>query len=126
MVMVIPEIRYGAFIDAMAEAAQGNIEAEVHLQTWKDLSSPEEWVEFRVMSLEEHHVTDFTKDMVEYLRRELQHTCTDARMEGGHAFLKAIHAKLTELGVEVDLAVIDVPLTSNDTLVRTQNFSETN
>jgi hypothetical protein len=106
---------YGKFIDAMTEAAKMSTEAEYILKGWMTPAINEQWEEHRSMPLEEGEVLSFAEGITTALRQALTHACTfelhGQRLRDAHTFLQAIHAKLVELGIEVELDRIDVPLT---------------
>jgi len=112
---------YGEFVDAMREAAKINTEAEVEFERWVARASEEQWEEYRLLPLGEGEVLNFAEDMALAFQLMLSHTCGDElyeqRLKGGHHFLRVIHAKLVELGIEVELSRIDVPLTPSDSMV---------
>ena len=73
------------------------------------------------MSLTVELVLDTAKVVASFFIERLQGICTEnyysQTLDAGHAFLRGIHKKAAELGVNVNLNRIDVPLTPSDLLV---------
>ncbi len=113
---------YGEFVDLMEKLAEetGNIDAQINIKEWKKLATDEQWKEFRPLSLAPDLVINFAEDMVSYFKEHISGTCTDElyteRKKDGHAFLREIHKAAKELGIDVDIRRIDVPLTPSDLL----------
>ena len=114
-------LTYGQFVDAMQEVAKGVGHAEVLFEEWYELATEAQWREYRQLPLDEGKMLNFTDDMVSSFRRLIGGTCTDQlyaqRINDGHAFLQAIHQKCLELGIQVDMKDIDMPLSPSDAII---------
>jgi hypothetical protein len=78
------------------------------------------WDEVMTWPLDAANVLTLAGPLTDVIQYEIggrsdQESYDDARNRG-HAFLKLIHAKARELGVDVPLEQIDVPLTPSETM----------
>lgn len=110
---------YGEFIDAVIKTKI--VEAQCFMEDWMAMATEEQWAEYRPMELTKELVLALAEDMAKFFRESINGICTDALytevIHDGHAFLKEIHSKAVELGVDVALEEIDALLTVTEALV---------
>lgn len=114
----------GEFFDevfkwAEQRAEQGRVlEARFFLKEWAKIVSPERWEEIRTLPFNAQFLFSFAQDMAFYYNERLIGIGTEdlflKTLQDGHNFLRAIHTKAKEFGVEVSVNQIDVPLTYID------------
>jgi len=112
----------GDFFEAVKKASADNMYAETFIEEWQKLVSPEQLRQYQSEILEEDQVTNFAEDAANWFSRLIAHTCGEElyaeRVKGGHDFLQAIHAKCAEIGIEIELAIIDIPLTPSELMAK--------
>lgn len=113
-------MQYGEFIDAMREVANVNPGALCIFEDWFKMTTEEKWQEYRKLPLSQEGIESFVEDMATLFRDRISGTCVEKlwerRILNGHAFLRAIHAKCLELGIDMDGLRVDVPLSFSDAL----------
>lgn len=116
---------YGEFIDLVKKTKGG--EASAFMDEWAALATEEQWEEFRPLPLDKGMVLNLAQDMNGYFHERLNGIYTDAlyvsTVRRGHEFLKEIHSAAVKLGIDVDLAEIDTPLSMADSLGAFQSTS---
>jgi hypothetical protein len=117
----LPVRTYGEFVDSVSQTEI--FPAQMFLKEWKDLATEKEWKEYRQLPLTRNLVLNFADDMAIYFRARLKgisgEELWNSTKEEGHRFLREVHAKAGQLGIEVEADEIDVPLTITDLLVKT-------
>lgn len=91
-----------------------NDEAKLFIKEWKELSTEEEWQKIGPLPLKPNMVMDFTRSAAAHLWLRIGTICNpsyEQRLEESRAFLRAIHEKAVELGMQVDIKKIELPLT---------------
>ncbi len=104
------------FIETMEKWAEETIngEARLFIRDWKGWATEDQWKIIGPLPLEAKMVTDFAKPAAAHLWLLRIGTILNPfykqRLKETHAFLRAIYEKATELGIEVDIRKIDLPL----------------
>ena len=115
---------FGEFFDSVQRwaASEHNVDAQIYLEEWIGLVTPEKWQEARGLELADDLFTNFAEDMHSYVVERLQGICGDElytmTMQSGHEFLKKIASIGKEYGIEMSEDQIDIPFTLSDHLVR--------
>jgi len=117
--------KFSEFFDTVQSWAKENhnIDAQIFMEDWVALSTPDKWQEARDMDFSEGLFFAFAEDMSTFFRERIQGIDGDElwtmTMESGHEFLKA----LAGIGRQFDLVVqdndVDVPLSPGDAIIRT-------
>ncbi len=117
--MADEQVTYGQFLDLVEKTEIG--EAKIFIADWKAFASEEEWAEFRLFALTSGLVILFAKDAADYFRQRLSGICTDALYarvaEDAHAFLVEVFEKAKQLGVQMDIKLVDSPVTITEVLI---------
>jgi len=107
---------YGEFIKTVQET--DSADAREFIAEWMACATPAQWVKYRTMTLTDGEVLNFAEDMAGYFKDRLIRTAAgdlyDALAEGGHRFLRGVHAKAAALGIVIPVAEINLPLTSTE------------
>lgn len=109
---------FGEFFDAVMQTEDAV--AKIFMKEWIKLVSPSKWEEAIAMPLSLGLALAFAEDMATYYQRDIGMLespllYADAIREG-HEFLREIHSKMREFGIEVDIKRIDVPLSFSDAM----------
>ena len=118
---------FGEFYDAVSTWAKevGNANAQIMLEDWMKLVSPEKWAEARVAEFNEGYFRGFVEDMTTSVQRVVGWAETDEHykivLDEGHAFLKAIAEIGRQYGIAVKDEEIDTALSFSEALVRNQS-----
>ena len=121
---------FGDFFDVMECWAKehSNVDAQIFLEEWVQLVSPQQWQEARALEFAEDLFRNFAEDMASYLRERIASICSDAlwtsTMKKGHAFLAVIAEQGTIFGLAINPGEVDVPLSPSDALARTATASK--
>ena len=119
-------MNYREFVDALHEVAKsiGSIDAEMLFEEWYAMATEEQWGDYRKLPLGDGEVQNFAEDMAALFQKVIGFTDGEElymmRMREGHSFLRAIHAKCLELGINVSNIRIDVPLSPSDAIFMAQ------
>ena len=112
---------YGEFTDAMREVAEGvGVETKGLFEEWYDTAPKDQLENIHKLPFGEGKVRNFAEDMAAMFRKVIGFTdgaeLYAMRMEDGHSFLRAIHDKCVELGIDVRGINFDMPLSISDAL----------
>ena len=118
--MADKQVTYGQFIDLVEKTEIG--EARIMIEEWKALATEEEeWKGYRPLPLTSDLVIGFAEDMANLFRQRLSGICTDTLYEritkDAHAFLVEISEKAKQLGIQVDIKQVNLPITITEVLI---------
>lgn len=104
-----PAVTFGAFFDAVKEIAP--VEAMIFMEEW---ASRDDWTQKRQQQLSLYQVVSFANDMADAYGEKMTAIGNPEHftklLTEGHSFLKEIRGKIAEMGIEVDVKYIDVPI----------------
>ncbi len=113
------QVTYGQFIDLVEQTE--HVEAGFFIEEWRALATEEKWKEYRPLPLTSDLVITFAEDMASYFGQRLSGICTDALYErvakDAHAFLVEVFEKAKQLGVQMDIKLVDLPITITEALM---------
>ena len=111
---------FGDFFGKVKESARDIIDAEFFLEEWEDILTPEEWHRVSAQPLNEGLVLSLSEDMATRYFERITTICTDdlyyRTVKEGHQFLQIIHKSATEFELDIDISLIDVPLTPTEAI----------
>ena len=113
---------YGEFVDAVRTTEDTT--GRVHMEDWAKLVSEEQWRELKPKPLTKELVRGLAHDMAADYRSYIDtisgydnDAWVASVVKRGHDFLREIHAKAVEFGIDVTIDEIDQPLTFCERLV---------
>ena len=105
--MAETEYKFGEFFDKIAEETEKshNIDAQIFIEEWVDIVSPEEWKKVKQMPLTEELALAFVEDMAGMFWRRLSgidsERLYDETIKSGHDFLEQIKEVVKQFGIEI-------------------------
>lgn len=113
--------KFGEFFDRITEEAEKshNIDAQIFMEEWVDMVSPEEWQKVKEMPLTEELAVAFVEDMAGMFWRRLSGIDSERLYEetikSGHSFLEQIKEIAKRFSIEIDFA--NRPITPSEALL---------
>jgi len=113
---------FGQFFDAVEKYAANIISAKIFIKEYNKMLSTEEWSKICAKPLTEQLVIRFTQNIAinyqDRITRIRTEELCEMILQEGHQFLQEIHRITKELGLELDINLIDPPLTLSEAIVR--------
>lgn len=117
--MADEQVTYGQFIDLVEKTEIG--EAKIIIEDREAPADEEERARFHSLALTPELVITFAENMANYFEQRLSGVCTDALYEritkDAHAFLVEVFEKAKQLGVQIDIKLVDLPVTITEALM---------
>ena len=113
------QITYEQFFDLVKKTEIG--EARIIIEDWEAPADEEERARFHSLALTPELVITFAENVANYFEQRLSGICTDALYEritkDAHAFLVEVFEKAKQLGVQVDIEKVNLPVTITEALI---------
>ncbi len=115
---------FGEFFDTVSDWAkrEGNVDAQIFMEEWPALATPEKWQEARALEFAEDLFRNFAEDMATYIRERIAgidgEELYDMTMDDGHSFLQTIADQGRIFGLVIETDEVDVPLSPSDAIAR--------
>jgi len=111
-------MKYRQFIDAMRQVAEPFPNAKNIFEEWQADLPPEEWKEKQTLDITAELVQSFIDDMADFFRAIIGVAIQSDQphehlIKEGHTFLRAVHDRCQNIGIEMKDIATDVPLTLN-------------
>ncbi len=113
------QITYEQFLDLVKKTEIG--EARIIIEDREAPADEEERARFHSLALTPELVITFAENVTNYFEQRLSGICTDALYErmtrDAHAFLVEVCEKAKQLGIQVDIKKVNLPVTITEALI---------